>query len=495
MDLGAAAPVGPAPAAAPAAAAPATLPAGAPASLATQDRGILEQTWDFFASVRVAAVIIGLIGLASAVGTLIEQEGAYSSWQPPDSYYPERYGLALGSFLLRWGLTQLYTSWWYLTLLLMLGASLVVGSLERLVPLWHTLQRPNPAPPAAFVRRLAHGFSYPVPRGELPLAALSRALRDRRYRVIDTDGRLVADRGRWGRWGPYITHLGVLLVLMGALTRAIPGFYFDQLIWVRDGDIAKVPNTSWYVRNEQLLLASYPDGTPRSLRTAVTVIDGGAEILRSQVAVNHPLSYRQMQIFQTSFQQELGKARVVVADRRTGAPIGSFELDLMQPDRNFLVGDYVIAIQEYYPDFGLDAGGKPETRSSRVQNPSFLLEITPRGGTPFRQWLFVLLPELESDTHTPVRFQVPETHQVFTSGLRVHRDVGLPGVELGLLLAGFGVLLSFGIPHRRIWALAAGDRVVVGAWCNRYPGCLYRELTALAQHLGSASYWSEGGAD
>ncbi len=446
-------------------------------------KDLLDRAWDFFASVRVVTVIIFLIAVASVVGTLIDQEGQYNSWVSPAQYYPQRYGQVLGPLLYRIGLTRMYASWWYLSLLLLLGISLVVCSLERFIPLWRTVQRPNTSPPEAFIQHLRHRFAFRPPNGEPPLALLTRELRARRYHVVQEGSRLYADKGRWGRWGPYVTHIGLLLILLGAMARAIPGASFDQMIWVRDGATVKVQDANWYVRSEKFTAEYYADGTPKSYRTDAVVIDDGKEVKRHTIAMNDPLWYQWVELYQSSFQQEVGKARVVLTERQTGKRLGTFQLDLIQPESSYSVGDYSLNVKEYFPDFGFDQAGKPVSKSAQVQNPAFIFEVVPREGKPFKQWFFALFPEMEFDAKSPVRLQVLDTEVVSTTGLKLKKDLGIPVIYLGLFVTALGVMCSFYIAHRRYWALFDGERVVLGGWTNRNETSLQSELDVLGARL------------
>jgi len=452
-------------------------------------KDLLDRTWDFFSSVRVATVLLFLIAVASIGGTLIEQEGMYSSSLPPEEFYPQRYGPVLGVLLLRTGMTHAYTSWWYLTLLFMIGASLVICSIERFVPLWRAVQQPNPAPDTGFVRRLKQQFAVPAASAESPYAKLAEVLRARRYLVIEQDGRLYADKGRWGRWGPYITHIGLILILIGAGMRAVPGAYMEQFIWVKDGEIVKVPGTDFYVESLGFEAEFYETGQPKSYRTHARVIDADGNVVKTHtISLNEPLSYSRVELYQSSYYTDPGKAQVAVIDRATGAEVGQITINLSQPEREYTAGEYRMAVLGYYPDFGLDADGKPTTRSSRVTNPGMVLEVTPPDGEPFTTWFFPLYPSMEFDPSNPVKFSTLSIDPVSTSGLKVKKDLGIPVIYLGLVVITFGAFATFYIAHRRYWAFTEDGVVIVGGWTNRNQGSFERETRQIAHLLDPERY-------
>ena len=452
-------------------------------------KDLLDRTWDFFSSVRVATVLLFLIAAASVGGTLIEQEGQYASALSAEAFYPQRYGPLLGLFLLRTGMTHMYSSWWYLTLLFMIGASLVICSLERFVPLWRAVQRPNPTPDVGFVKRLKHRTAVSAGTDGSPYAGLAAALRARHYLVIEQDDRLYADKGRWGRWGPYITHIGLILVLIGAGMRAVPGAYMEQFIWVKDGEIVKVPGTDFYVQSLGFEAEYYENGAPKSYLTEAQVLDADGKVLRTQtIAMNEPLSYGRVELYQSSFNTSPGSARVALLDRASGAELGQFEIDLTQPQPEYAVGDYRLTVQGYYPDFGLDENGQPTSRSSQVTNPGLVLEVTPPSGEPFTVWFFVLYPGMEFDAETPVRLNTLDVVPVSTSGLKVKKDLGVPVIYLGLLIVTLGVFATFYIAHRRYWAYVEDGEVVVGGWTNRNQGSFAAEMQRVSHQLDPERY-------
>jgi len=445
-------------------------------------KDLLDRTWDFFASVPVATVLIFIIAAASIGGSLIEQENTLSTLQAPLEYYKARYGSVMGTVLFRTGMTHMYSSWWYLTMLFMIGISLVICSLDRFVPLWTAVQKPNPTPDPGFVKHLRNRFEYrPEGQGVAGLAALLKA---KRYLVIEKDGRLYADKGRWGRWGPYITHIGLILILVGAMMRAIPGVYFSQFIWVRDGEIVKVPNTDFFIQSEKFVAEWYDSGAPKLYKTEAKILDGeGNELLRHDIVMNEPLSFRGVELFQSSFKQELGKAVVGLVERESGKEIGTFELDLLQPKPLYEVNGYKIRVIDYFPDFGLDEAGKPTSKSSAVNNPGLVAEVSSPDGKTFTNWYFIMYPEMEFDPSVPVRFTTIDMGVASTTGLSVKKDMGVPVIYLGLLIVSFGVFATFYIAHRRYWALVDGPRVIVGGWTNRNHGSLTTEMQQLAHQL------------
>ncbi|BDG61632.1 cytochrome c biogenesis protein ResB [Caldinitratiruptor microaerophilus] len=451
---------------------------------ARRPRGLLDRVWDFFASVPVAVVLLFLLAAAAVLGTLIDQEGQYSSWMPPDQYYPARYGPLWGRIILATGLSHAYTSWWFLTLMGMLGLSLTVCTLQRGIPLYRALHRPTVAPPPGFFHHAPQRFTFPA--GPDPLAPLAGALRRRRYRVTILGDRLFAEQGRWGRWGPYILHAGLIVVLLGGMSRAIPGWYREDFLWVRDGETVPVPGTGWSVHSRGFTAEFYPDGRPKLYATDAVVIENGQPVKEHRILMNEPLAHRGVELYQSSYRTELDKAVIQIRARGTEKVLGEFSVDLTNPAPQYRAGDLEVAVLDYYPDFALDAANRPTTRSPDPLNPAFVFRVTAAGGTVHGPtWFFPFYPDVHFDQSLPFEFVVRELTEVNVTGLRVKQDRGVPIIYLGLAIATAGVFLTFYLSHRRIWAMVDGSEVHVAGQAHRGRALFAREFARLAASLGA----------
>ena len=87
--------------------------------------GFFSKIWDFFASVRLTIVLLLTLAATSIIGTLIPQN------EDPAAYFK-----AFGQFFYRLfnilGLYDMYHSWWFQTLLILLTTNIVICSLDRL---------------------------------------------------------------------------------------------------------------------------------------------------------------------------------------------------------------------------------------------------------------------------------------------------------------------------------------------------------------------------
>lgn len=453
----------------------------------------LDRSWDFFASVRVAIWLILLLALASISGSLIEQEGLYNDWRPPEQYYPFRYGAFWGNFYLKSGLTDAYGSWWYLTLLSLLSLSLIICSIQRLVPLYRALRQPAVSKSADFIRRQTWTAEI-EPRSaaddeEAALEAAGAWLTRQRFKVYREGSSLHGDRGRLSRYGPYIIHIGLLLVAAAGFTRALPGWYSRESIWVADGQVVRVPGTHFSLRSDGFKDEYYPTGMPKLFVTTATIIDDGKEVKQQEIKVNHPLHYAGVDLFQASFRREMGWADLRVVDG-AGQTVGKFRVDLKNPADRYQVGDLTVAVRSYFADFGLE-GEMPVNLSREVKNPVFYFEfLNAKGVVAGSHTLPLLMPDFMEGKRGPYfvalasdNMNADLTWRVY-SGLMIYRDRSIPFMAAGVTVVLLGMLVTFFVYHRQVWVKWEAGRLVIGARTNKDKHGLKREMNRLLTALG-----------
>ncbi|HJV45880.1 MAG TPA: cytochrome c biogenesis protein ResB, partial [Bacillota bacterium] len=216
----------------------------------TYNKTIIDKVWNFFSSVKIAVYMIIIVLIASIVGTVFPQEQYIPVPKPPSLFYEETYGI-IGKIYYLLGFYHLFSSWWYVSLLLGIGISLIICSIDRVVPLYKALRNQKVKHSVNFLVRQKLNAEITVPtEWDARFENLEAALKSRHYHIRRDGEALLAEKGRFSRWGPYINHVGLIIFLIGALLRLVPGFYLDQYVWVKDGETKKVPETSYYVKND-----------------------------------------------------------------------------------------------------------------------------------------------------------------------------------------------------------------------------------------------------
>jgi cytochrome c biogenesis protein len=283
--------------------------------------------WRTLRSMRTALVLLGLLALASAVGSLLPQI--------PNS--PQRVSAYLvdhpiwGELFLRGGFFDVFGSWWFSLVTTLLFVSLVACLIPRSRAMLRAIrQRPLQAKE---LDALPHVASFAV--AGPPEAAAERArsvLQRRMYRVAAApDGRgVAAEKGALREIGSLTFHWAFLLLLIAVIVGKGTGYTGHATIvegqtWTDaafnyDGDLRTGRFSSGQHTGAGIHLIDFEDrfrtsGIPMDFTSDVELLDANGNPVRGdQVRINHPVSFDGLRIFQYGF----GWAPIVVVrDGRT----------------------------------------------------------------------------------------------------------------------------------------------------------------------------------
>lgn len=483
----------------------------------TYQANLLDQIWNFFSSVKVAIYLIIAILIASILGTILPQENQLLPFVNREKFYTNTYGF-FGKMYYDTGLYHTFNTWWFTLLLIALGTSLVICSLDRVVPLYKALKKQRPKKHKDFLLRqkVSHTFDFStagtdIPQAQTYLTAMEQKLRKKRYKVIREEDALLAEKGRFSRWGPYINHIGLILVLLGVLARSIPGWYMDDLISVMEGDMQKINNTPYFVKNNKFTVEYYQN-TDRPLvklyQTDATLYKCEVncdtdnptlkELGNYPITVNHPLEYQGLKLYQFDYQPaKLKSVDVTLSSIGAKQSFGGFNLDFYKPKTAFQVGDYSVKVLQYFPDFDLDqVNGKmvPITKSKKPNNPAFLLQVkgplTPNGENmfyiPFNKNTGEKINATLGVHYLVEAGDMSKVHFAQTTTLNVRKDTAVPIVFVAGIISMIGLVMGMYWQHRRIWISVEGATVILAAHTNKNWFGLKKEVAHASTQAGLA---------
>ncbi|WP_160721426.1 cytochrome c biogenesis protein ResB [Bacillus sp. USDA818B3_A] len=466
----------------------------------TYNKTIIDKIWNFFSSVKVGVWLIVITLLASTLGTILPQEMYINL--PPEVYYEQEYGW-FGKLYYNLGLHDLYGSWWYLILIAMIGISLVICSLDRVVPLYKALKAQRVTRHEGFLKR-QRIFGVTEDANQKEFDIIRNHLKERRYRVREENGDLLAEKGRFSRWGPYVNHVGLIIFLLGAMLRFIPGFYVNEDLWVKEGETAVIPETGeqYYIKNNQFILQHYDKNKDKTFEKAIEQAGQVVKNYQSNVVlyervsnnlpgekpelkklkeykikVNHPLDFNGYSVFQSSYRSELKEMDFVLANKKTGETFGAVKVNLEDPKANYDLGSgYSVKIINYFPDFEFDKNGEPSTKSRLPNNPAFVFQMTtPDKSEPETSFVAIkqTIEPFGENTYK-LAFQGIQTKNV--SGFTVRKDSSLWVIILGGIIFMIGVIQGAYWNHRRIWVQNKNGQVWIAAHTNKNWYGLKREI-------------------
>ncbi|MGD6898749.1 cytochrome c biogenesis protein ResB [Bacillus infantis] len=479
----------------------------------TYNKTFVDKIWNFFSSVKVGVWIIVLTLIASALGTILPQEMYIPPTMPAAEYYEDQYGW-FGKLYYELGFHNLYSSWWYLILIASLGVSLVIASLDRAVPLYRALKTQRVTRHEGYLKRQRLFGISKTDNVDGQYEVIKEKLKARKYNIREENGNVLAEKGRFSRWGPYVNHVGLIIFLIGGMLRFVPGMYVDKVLWIREGETKVIPETKgeYYLSNEAFTLEVYDKETDKEVfndaidragtvaknyQSDVTLyrkqgktVTGEAHDLEKvktySIKVNEPLKFESFALYQVDYKlNELNKMSFSLTNKESGETFGDLTVDLYDPKTEYKLNDgYSVEVVSYFPDFEFDENGDPTTKSRIPNNPAFVFKMfTP--DKPDGEVSFVAIQqtiEPMGDNEYKLAFQGVETKDV--SGLTVRKDLTLWILALGGAIFMIGVIQGAYWNHRRIWLRRFDGEVWVAGHTNKNWHGLKREIELALEDTG-----------
>lgn len=466
---------------------------------------VIDRVWNFFSSVKIAIYLIIITFVTAMLGTIYPQENTFINNFEPADYYEETYGLT-GKIYYLLGLSHTYESWWFIGLLVMIGTSLVICSLDRVLPLYRALNKQQIRKHLLFINRQKTVYKQTIEGDPEQWAEQFGAqLKRKGYRIHRDGSSLLAEKNRFSRWGPYINHIGLILFLLAILARSLPGFQMDSYITIPDGDTVQISGTNYYVKNEKFIIEFYNDdelpetlkGTARAklfktqavLYTCSSNCDDPlkqpelTEVKRHDIIVNDPLKYKGLKLYQFDFDMtpRLNAVHPVLINKQTGESYGPFDLPMKDSALKHELGPYTLELYANFMEFALDSNGKPTTLSRDPIAPAFIFTVKGPGlaaeGEPYMYFpmqkdkvkfaqdvingALVEKIEIKVDGMENVEFSEASTY------LNVRMDRALPYVWIGAVFSMLGLLMGSYWQHRRIWLRIDDGELSLGAHTNK----------------------------
>ena len=180
----------------------------------------------FLADFGLAIVLLLAIALFSISGTLIEQGQPITFYQANYPEAPALFGFLSWKVLLNIGLNHVYSTWWFVSLLVLFGISLATCTYSRQIPAlkaartWKYYERPRQ------FEKLALSTSLPLDS----LAGLVQGLAKKRYKIFQENNTLYARKGLAGRVSPIVVHASMILILLGSIWSSFTGFMAQEMV-------------------------------------------------------------------------------------------------------------------------------------------------------------------------------------------------------------------------------------------------------------------------
>lgn len=422
------------------------------------------------ADLRLAIVLLLAIALLSVTGTVIEQGETLDFYRANYPEDPALFGFLSWKVILISGLDHVYRTWWFLSLLILFGASLTACTFTRQFPAlgaarkWKFYTKPRQ------FQKLALSADLPGVSTEL----LTKALQQRKYKVFREGNALYGRKGIVGRIGPIVVHASMILILLGAIWGAMTGFFAQEMVpsgktfqirnifdagpWAA----AQIPK-DWAVRVNRFWIDYTPEGAIDQFYSDLSVVNQqGTEVDRKTIHVNEPLRYGGV----TLYQADWGVAAVKV--RLNDSPIFQLPMTLLENQGPRFWGTWLPTKPDMSEGVTLLARDLQGTVLVYGQDGN-LISTVRQGMAAEINGVSLALVDVVGST-----------------GLQIKADPGIPMVYGGFGLLMVGVIMSY-ISHSQIWALEHEGILFLGGRTNRAQVVFERELLGVLDEISPAS--------
>jgi cytochrome c biogenesis protein len=407
------------------------------------NNSLVDTLWDLFASVKLTVVVLILLAATSVVGTLIPQNANPSA-------YIQTYGEFAYRLLQVLDVFDMYHSWWFQTLIVILSINISVCTIKRWPTIWKIVSTKELKIGSTIKKQPLAEFSDP--RNPEELSSLYQGYFGKKYRTHQTQPenkgfRLIAEKGRWTRLGVPAVHLSIVIILAGALVGSF--FGFDGYVNIPEGGSAsyiRLRNSNdtltlgFEVRCENFDVTFYESGSPKEFRSSLTILENGQKVVEKEIVVNDPLQYRGINFFQSSYGAIPPKvfdldftSNVSNRNMQQKLSIGQ-SLELPDSAGLFTVREYI----QNYEYRGTKAGAA-------------LLGILEKPGKePIEIALPLRFPTFDKMRKGEWIISIIGYDDAFYTGLQVTSDPGVMLVYAGFILLIAGCWVAFFMSHKKI---------------------------------------------
>jgi len=412
---------------------------------------VTRKIFNLLSNLKFAIVILLIIAGFSIFGTVIEQNQTLDFYK---ENYPDNklvFGLLNWQIIKLFNLNDIYKSWWYLSLLILLGLSLIVCSFTSQLPMLKVSKQWK----FLIFKQELKNIDIKIRIKNISFSKIINALNKKTYNIFQQKNSLFCYKGVVGRIAPIVVHVSIIQIFIGAFLGAFFGYGGQEMIpktetfqlqnIVDAGYLSVTPvKTALRVNNFWIDYTKKENGTINQFYSDISLINNkGEEIRRKIISVNNPMHYKDITLYQSDWdiigirEQKMGEnSKLEYEAKKIKTSSGNRWLSQVKVTEkkrekvNILIKDLQEGIS-LYDDEGNFLDKVKEGELFGVGNNKFLIK------------------------------------EILTAtGIDIKSDPGIPFVYLGFVLLITSTLLSF-TSYSRIWVLKIKENFYIGGTSNR----------------------------
>ena len=421
----------------------------------------ISQVLNWLSSLKIAILLLLVIAVSCAAGTLIPQQESNQFYY--DNFNKNPFlGIINANILLLFEFDHVYTSFWFLFLLIWLGLALSVCSFRRQLPIlksalnWIDYKSPRQ------IAKLSVAQTIVTNNCSKSLEKIKLNLKKQGWNVKETDGRIAARQGVIGRLGPILIHLGMILLMIGATYGSLNGKTIEKFL--APGRSIDLLNNNeekgLTIELQKFQIERDPQGRAEQYKSIVNVIEPNGNNQSKEISVNYPLRYKGLTLYQADW--SLAAITIQIDNSpKLQIPI------------------------EPIPELGEQIWGTIIPTNKDGKDQILLTVDSELGPVKIYDSDGTILTTLSINKEENVKGALIKIINIIpSSGLLLKHDPGVPLVYLSFAIILIGGSLSI-ISTKKIWVLHENEKsmIYIGGLSNRNLSGLSKELPNLISFL------------
>ncbi len=447
---------------------------------------LLKRIWRFFATVKLTVVVLLSLAFTSIIGTVIPQNQTSGA-------YLDAFGEKLFRIFSLLNFFDMYHSWWFQLLLILLTVNVVVCSLDRFPIIWKIVSVKNPPFNIRNFRSDSKKQEFFSKQSPHALRKIYESFICKRFRYCRLEGTnngwcLFGEKGRWTRLGAYIVHLSIIFLLFGGLMGSILGF--EGYVNISEGETAgsirltnskKSHKLDFEIRCDDFEVSFYESGAPKEYRSSIIILEEGQPVVKKDIVVNDPIRFKGINIFQSSYGTEAADAVTLdITGRKSG-------LDYIKMVK---IGE-TIELPEGAGTFSLEKFSSSARFRGHDIGEAFWGILRPRAGKSVEVILPIRFPNFDKMRKGELIISIRDYEKRYYTGLQVTHDPGVPVVYIGFIIMILGCFVTFFVSHQRICIEVIrseeSSRIMVAGTANKNKLGMQQKIKKISETLQDRS--------
>ena len=264
---------------------------------------------NFFKSIadlRFAIFILLILATVSVIGTVIEQDQSIETYKLNYPLTNRVFGFLSWDIIIRFGFDHVYTTWWFITLILLFGLSLLTCTFLQQFPSLKIARK------CQFFRTTQqfNRLNISTNLQHLSLSQLLFKIKENNYSIFQQKNIIYCYKGLIGRIAPIFVHFSLIIILIGTIVGSLSGFKAQEIIpktetfhiqnILNNGQFTLIPKVSIRINDFWITYTKQTTITQFYSDLSILNLDGN-EIVRKTIFVNSPAKYNGIDYYQTDW--------------------------------------------------------------------------------------------------------------------------------------------------------------------------------------------------